>query len=92
MIQMEIVTDPDELEKADRQREQFERNWRWFEANCLDIYERYRGRCLCIAGEEVFAGDSASDVLSQAAAAHPDDQGRFLYYVPLEKVPRIYAH
>jgi hypothetical protein len=92
MVQMGIVTDPVEIAKAREQRARFDRNWEWFEAHCLEIYPKHRGKSLCISGEEVFVGDSAEEVLAQAKAAHPDDNGRFLYYVPRENVPRIYAH
>jgi hypothetical protein len=30
--------------------------------------------------------------MALAKAAHPEDEGRFLRYIPREKVPRIYAH
>jgi hypothetical protein len=30
--------------------------------------------------------------LALATAAHPEDDGRFVHYIPREKVARIYAH
>lgn len=47
---------------------------------------------MCIAGEELFIGTSAREALDLASAAHPDDDGAFVRYIPLENVPRIYAH
>jgi len=91
MIQVEVVSDPDELAQAERQEAQYRRNWNWFQSHCANIYREQRGKCLCISGEELFVGDSAEDVLSQARARYPDDEGRFLYYVPRENVPRVYA-
>jgi len=40
----------------------------------------------------LFVADTAGEALAQATVAHPDDKGRFVRYIPKEKVPRIYAH
>ena|SRR5437762_2500250 len=88
---MEQVTDPGELASARARRERSDRNVAWLEAHASDIYAKHRGRCLCIAGEELFVADTPEEVLAQARAAHPEDDGLFLHYVPLQKVPRIYA-
>ena len=91
-IIMEEVTDPVELEKARSQREQFDRNSAWLEAHASEVYQKHRGKCICIAGEELFVADTASEALAQATAAHPHDRGRFVHYIPKDKVPRVYAH
>jgi hypothetical protein len=89
-IIMEEVTDPVELAQARAQREKFDRNSAWLQDHATEVYTHHRGKCICIAGQELFVGDTAHDALVQAA--HPDDDGLFLHYIPLEKVPRIYAH
>src|SRR5262245_31370501 len=89
---MEELTDAEELTKARQQDERFERNWTWFEAHAAEIYTRYRGKCLCIAGQELFVADTPEQALALATAAHPEDDGRFLRYIPREKLDRIYAH
>lgn len=91
MVQMEIVTDPVEIARAERQDEKFRANWEWFKENCAAIYRQHRGKCLCIAGKELFVGESAEQVLAHATAAHPDDDGRFMYYVRRHRVPRVYG-
>lgn len=88
---MEEVTDPEELAKARAQHERFERNWTWFQAHAAEVYSRYRGKCICIAGEELFVADSPREVLALATTAHPEDDGSFVHYIPREKVARIYA-
>jgi hypothetical protein len=88
---MEEVTDPVELAKARARQEQFERNLAWFDAQASEIYARHRGKCLCIAGQELFVADTAEEALALAAAAHPDDEGRFTRYIPKQKMARIYA-
>lgn len=90
-IVMEEVTDPVELKRAWAQHERFERNWAWFEAHARDIYATQRGKCLCIAGQELFVADTPAEVLALAKAAHPDDDGRFTRIIPQERCARIYA-
>jgi hypothetical protein len=91
-IVMTEVTDPEELAKAKVQDERFERNWAWFEAHNAEIYSLHRGKCLCIAGQELFVGDTPGEVIARAKAAHPDDNGLFTRIIPKERTYRIYAH
>ena len=90
-IIMEEVTDPVELQKARGQDERFERNWAWFEAHAAEIYTQHRGKCVCIAGEELFVADTPEEALALAVSAHPDDDGCFTRLIPQEKIARIYA-
>ena len=90
-VEMQEVTDADELAKARKQREQFDRNSAWLQSNISDIYAKHRGKCICVAGRQVFVADTASEAIAQATAAHPDDEGLFTRYIPKEKLARIYA-
>ena len=90
-IVMEEVTDPEELAKARAQDERFERNFRWFQSHATEIFTRYRGKCIVIAGQELFAADKPAEAWALADAAHPEDDGSFIHYIPKEKVARIYA-
>ena len=90
-IQMQDVTDADQLAAAHKQRAQFDRNSDWLQRNIADIYARHRGKSICVAGQEVFVADSTKEAIAQATAAHPDDQGWFTRYIPKDKVARIYA-
>ncbi len=89
-IIMELVTESSDLARV--QRENFDRNAAWLHAHAAEVYPRYRGKCICIAGEELFAADTAKEALALATAAHPEDNGRFVHYIPREKLARIYAH
>src|SRR5437588_7774374 len=91
-IIMEEVTDPAELTRARAQDERFDRNAAWLQSHAAEVYPRYRGKCICIAGQELFVADTPEGALAMATAAHPEDDGRFLRYIPREKVARIYAH
>ena len=87
---MEIGTDPDENAKARELQRQFEANVAWLETHAAEVYA-HRGQHICIAGRELFVADSLDGVLAQAAAAHPEDLGSYVRYIPREKVPRVYA-
>ena len=91
-IVMEEVTDPVELAKARAQRQRFDHNAAWLQAHASEVYPYYRGKYICIAGEELFVADTPEEVLALAKAAHPEDDGFFLHYIPREKVARIYAY
>jgi hypothetical protein len=88
---MEEMLDPVELQKARAQDERFERNWVWCEAHATEIYAAHRGKCICVAGEELFAADTLEEALAMAISAHPDDDGRFTRLIPQENIARIYA-
>lgn len=89
---MEEVTDPEELAKARAQRERFDRNSAWLQAHATEVYARYRGKCVVIAGTELFAADTPEEAWALATTAHPEDDGSFIRYIPREKVARIYAN
>lgn len=90
-IKMQELTDPDERARARRQREQFDRNSAWLQKHIAEVYAKHRGKCICVAGEEVFVADTAREAIARATAAHRDDEGWFTRYIPREKVARIYA-
>src|SRR2546425_8453388 len=92
MLVMAEVTDPEELAKARARRERFSRNSAWLQAHATEIYTRYRGKCICVAGEELFVADTPEEVIAQARAAHPEDDGSLIRYIPREKLARIYEN
>lgn len=91
-ITLEEVTNPVDLAQVQRQREQFDRNFAWLQAHASEVYANHRGKCICIAGEELFVADTPEQALALGASAHPDDDGSFVHYIPLEKLTRIYAY
>ena len=91
-IVLEEVTDPEELAKAGAQDERFERNLRWFTRHASEIYAAHRGKCVCVAGEELFVGDSPQHAVALARAAHPEDDAFLMRIIPRDRVARIYAH
>lgn len=86
------VTDPEELTRAKAQREQFDKNFAWLQPRVSEIYTNNRGKCICIAGQELFVADTGPEAVALARTAHPEDNGFLLRYVPREKMERIYAH
>jgi len=83
-------TDAVAVAQALARNERFERNWAWLEAHATEVYG-HRGKFICIAAEQLFVAESVEEAYSQAKAAHPDDDGAFTRYIPVERLARIYA-
>ncbi len=90
-IVMQELTDSGELAKARKLREQFDRNSQWLQSHIADVYTEYRGKCICIAGQEAFIADTIDKAIALATATHPEDEGWFTRYIPLERIARVYA-
>lgn len=90
-VVMEIETDPAVCADVARRMELFKRNLDWLDNHASEVYSN-RGRFICIAGQELFVGDTVQQVLEAAKAAHPHDDGRFTRYIPETRGPRIYAY
>ena len=69
-ITMEEVTDPQEIAEFQARRAQAEHNSAWLQAHAHEIYTRYRGRFIVVAGEELFVGDTPAEAHNLAKAAH----------------------
>jgi len=90
-IVMEEVTDPAAVSEARIRRAQLDRNVAWFRTHATEVYEKNRGKFICVAGEQVFADETSEEARALAAAAHPGDEGSFVLYIPKEKMARVYA-
>jgi hypothetical protein len=90
-VVMEEVTDPVEIARAQAQHARMERNWAAFDARAAEVYASHRGKCVCVAGGDLFVADTPEEALAQATAAHPEDDGRFLRYIPRERMARVYV-
>jgi hypothetical protein len=91
-IEYEEVTDPVELAEMQRQDAQFKLNSDWLKEHASDVYSKYRGKYICIAGQEVFAADVPEDAWVMAEAAHPNDEGVFSMYLPARRTLHSHAH
>lgn len=89
-IVVEEEQDPAAVRAAQAQRERFERNWAWLEAHAAEVY-RHRSKVICVAGQELFVGNTSEEVLAKARAVHPEDDGRVTRIIPRERGARIYA-
>ena len=86
------VTDPEDNAKFNAQMARFQKNSDWLQAHISEVYSRYRGKCICVAGQELFVADTATEVLAMVKKAYPEDDGLLLRYIYREKMDRIYAH
>ena len=91
-IVMEEVTDEKELAEAQLRREFYDRNFAWFQLNSNKIYRKYRGKCIAVAGEELFVADTMPEVWQLAETKYPKDKGIFAHYIFKEKAIRIYGN
>src|SRR6266508_1184460 len=89
-LEITTITDPGHLALLREQAKHFERNWDWIEAHAAEVYS-HRGKYICVAGQELFVGDTQADVVTRAKVAHPEDIGRVTRYIPVERGERIYA-
>jgi hypothetical protein len=83
----EVILTPAELAKVNERWQRYDRNAAWLQAHAHDVYSQNRGKYICIAGQELFVADSVQEVLKLANQAHPEDDGRYLRYVPRENTP-----
>lgn len=91
-ITMEEITDPEEIAAFQARWAQVERNSAWLEAHAPEIYRNYRGKFIVVAGEALFVGDTAEEVLALAKAAHPEDHSSLIRYIYPKRMIRIYAY
>jgi hypothetical protein len=91
-IIMEFIPEtPEEAAASRKQSGQFDRNRAWLQERVLEIGEKYRGKAICIAGQELFSGDTTKEAIAKAKAAHPEDKGLLVRYICKEKAARVYA-
>jgi hypothetical protein len=85
------VTDPEELAKAEAQSKRFRKNSDWLQAHVPQVYALHRGKCICVAGQELFVSDTAPEVIAMARKAHPDDDGFLFRHIAKVEMQRIYS-
>ena len=83
------ITDPVELAEMQRVNAQFKLNSDWLKEHASEVYPKYRGKYICIAGQELFAADLPEDAWAMAEKAHPDDEGIVEHYIPPTRAARI---
>ncbi len=86
------VTDPDEIAKIKAQRERGRKNSDWLQAHVPQVYAQHRGKCICVAGEELFVADTAPEVLAMVRQGSSGRRWAFAKVHSGERMERIYAH
>jgi hypothetical protein len=89
---IEAVDDPTGAGPIRDQIERGRRNMEWLSNHWEDVLPRARGRFLAVAGQEAHMADSPDAAWAWAQAAHPEDDGALVQFVPARQGPRIYAH
>jgi hypothetical protein len=57
------------------QRERADRNFAWWQSQPSELWFQHRGKCYCVAGEQLFVADTPEEAQALAQAAHPNDDG-----------------
>jgi hypothetical protein len=83
---------PGEQAAYGAQGQRIRRNADWLQAHAAEAYDPNAGKYICVAGCELFVGDTAQEARARALAAHPDDDGYLLQYVTKETGRRLYGH
>ncbi|MBY0528178.1 MAG: hypothetical protein K2R98_32580 [Gemmataceae bacterium] len=86
------VTDPVEIAKSQALFARARLNSDWLQSHWKDLLPQARGKFVAVAGQETHIADTPQDAWTWAAAAHPEDDGAMVQYVPDSDGPRIYAH
>jgi hypothetical protein len=89
VIEFIQVTDPGELAKIRTRQERARRNDAYWNAHAFELFAHEKGKYVCVAGEQFFVADTATNAEALAIAAHPDDDGRIVMHIPNEKMLRI---
>jgi hypothetical protein len=91
-ITIEEITDPREIARVRAQDERQKRNGDWLQAHWDEVIPQARGRFLAVAAQEAHVAETPEEAWAWASTNHPEDDGAFVQYVPLEGAPRIYGH
>jgi hypothetical protein len=89
---LETNDDPAHAEAVRAQRERTGRNSDWLVGHWPELLPAARGRHIAVSGQQAFVADTPEEAWRMARAAHPDDDGAILQYVPKTTAPRIYAN
>lgn len=84
-LELEIDDRPEVGAEHAARLDRFRRNARCFDRAARDIELRYPGKYVCVAGGELFTGDSLANVLAAARQQHPGDDAPFVHYVSKER-------
>ncbi|MFT3878305.1 MAG: hypothetical protein QM703_01435 [Gemmatales bacterium] len=88
-IVMEEITDPEFIAGHRRRIAAWEKNLSWMNAHVDEVYAKHKGKCICVAGQELFAADTPQEARALAKAAHPNDEEIYSRYIPRNNQPRI---
>ncbi len=84
-------TDPVDCESFNRQHDQAVCNSLWLSSHWPDLLPAALGKFVAVAGQEAFIADTSEEARARAEAAHPDDKGLIVQYVPPEKGPAMFG-
>jgi hypothetical protein len=92
LVPLEIDDDESHAVAALAQMERFRKNIDWLQQHANEVFSQHRGKCICVAGQELFVAASPEEAVALGRSSHPEDDAPLVRYIPLENEPRIYAN
>jgi hypothetical protein len=89
---IEDVADPAEVASFHAMLDAARANRDWLAGQWPRLLPGARGKYLAVAGREAFLAETADEARARARAAHPEDKGLFVQFVPAQRGPKVYAH
>jgi hypothetical protein len=83
-----LAQNPAELARLAAEHEEFCRNQAWLEQHQEEVEGQALGQFLVVAGLQAFIAEKVQDAVAKARAAHPNETGMLIKYVPPRKPPR----
>jgi hypothetical protein len=83
-ITLERPNDPARIARIKARDARVQRNRDWLEAHLPELLPQAYGKLVAVAGQEAFIADSPEEAEAWARAAHPEEDGLLIQYVPLE--------
>jgi hypothetical protein len=82
---IDTVTDPAEAARFAELMAAARVNQDWLDGHWDDLLPQARGKYLAVAGRQAFLADTPEEVRAHARAAHPDDKGLIVRFVPMRR-------
>ena len=97
MLQTELIVEeralsPEEAARAEEQHERHRRNDNVLQERIRRDRDDYRGKVVVVAGQELYAAQTAEEAWAWAHEHHPDDDAPVVQYVTRERGWRIYGN
>jgi hypothetical protein len=85
-VTIENRDDPARMARIQARRKRAQRNRDWLDAHLNELLPQAYGKLVAVAGQEAFIAESEEEARAWARAAHREDDGLVIRYIPPEHV------